>query len=41
MKIEVKYIDTGVARKVLTPCRYRMADGTIRYYYQTGKGQLQ
>lgn len=41
MKIEVKHIETGVVSMVLTPCRYHMADGTINYYYQTGKGQLQ
>lgn len=40
MKIEVKQIETGVASMVLTPCRYHMTDGTINYYYQTGKGGL-
>lgn len=41
MKIEVKQIETEVVSKTLTPCLYHMADGTIRYYYQIGKGQLQ
>lgn len=39
MKIKVNYIPSYVS-KVLTPCRYHMADGTIKYYYQTGKGGL-
>lgn len=39
MRIEIKYIDTAT-KKILHPCRYHMADGTIKYYYQTGKGGL-
>lgn len=39
MKIKVEYIDT-YAVKVMTFCRYHMADGTISYYAQTGKGML-
>ena len=34
MKIKIKYIETGVLRQTLTPCRYHMADGSIKYYYQ-------
>lgn len=34
MKIEIEQINTGVVSKILTPCRYHMADGTIKYYYQ-------
>jgi hypothetical protein len=40
MKIEINYIDTSVVKQ-LKPCRYHMADGTIKYYCQTGKGGLQ
>ena len=40
MKIKIEQIDTEVVSKTLTPCRYHMADGTIKYYYQTGKGGL-
>lgn len=36
MKIDVTYIETGVS-KTLTPCRYHMADGSIKYYYQLGE----
>ena len=40
MKIKVKYIDTGTRIKTLACGIYEMADGTIKYYYQLGKGQI-
>ena len=39
MKIEINYTPSCI-KKTLYPCTYEMADGTIRYYRQTGKGGL-
>lgn len=40
MKIKIDYIETYAVRE-LNCCRYHMADGTIKRYWQLGKGNLQ
>lgn len=39
MKIKIDYTPSYIS-KTLVPCLYHMADGTVKYYYQTGKGGL-